>query len=609
MSTDLPIIPCYKDNNCASEFNCGTDTLDCNLDTAKICSTNETLFEASCFGNNSEYCQGVLSQCDINSTFVKCNEDNQNPTLGGVVNSDGLLMGCGITSNNTTFPPNFSNIDSYNACMEFENKLDSIVPDVAKVCWQTGGYTIVKNLCETKIGGREFECKAMNYFCEWDESKKLCTLASDRINTSPLEKFNNTYGSIPDKIYIRQVRTDCSGLSSDECVEINNPSYDDTTLYVNSAQSAWDSQKQTSYDINQRIDCLHSTKDPNFKICIATPRCQVVNSPCECGSRETDYYSRCSNFFENRLDPPCSQEPLVTEDLLFMCSKIDYIVGDENDYNIGSKYVTWCKGYHSDKEYRVPEKRSKILTDLGIGIIPIKREEIDWNLDSENNCNNRCSNYNECESSKSEELFNKCIYDKSHGKYGVNYNSNSFINGDKLKILREQGLCLDNNSIDFEEMRQYSLLCEQELEYLGSINWGRVFGPNGSETSACQYRYNWTHTCIVAPDDTQIAENYVCTWCPSLQCKIGSKDEICSEIVEGTDSWNGLPQCDTDKEHGEMVRKDLPRDCDCFLPKTKIYKPGGIYPYKSREDAEIVSTLLGGATVSTLMSMALIALL
>ena len=32
--------------------------------------------------------------------------------------------------------------------------------------------------------------------------------------------------------------------------------------------------------------------------------------------------------------------------------------------------------------------------------------------------------------------------------------------------------------------------CTEELSNLGSINYGRVFGPN-TETAACQYRYKY----------------------------------------------------------------------------------------------------------------------
>ena len=45
-------------------------------------------------------------------------------------------------------------------CMEFNNAVDSEV-DVGSVCWQAGGFDVVKNLCETKIGSDEFKCKAM----------------------------------------------------------------------------------------------------------------------------------------------------------------------------------------------------------------------------------------------------------------------------------------------------------------------------------------------------------------------------------------------------------------------------------------------------------------
>lgn len=613
MSADLPIIPCYKDNNCVSNFNCGNL---CNNEQPSIdnmCNDNPNLFKGSCWGSNSEYCEGILSICDPTDTSINCSELNTDYRITGAKNSNNDYIGCNI--NNTTFPPNINDIyNNYiSPCMEFNNSIDSEA-DIGNICWSSGGYDIIKNLCETKIGHDKYRCKAMSYFCEWDEANNICTLPIERVNISPRKNFSNKYigSGDPPPILTIAIKNDCSNFNNNtnsdtRCIEIDDPNYIDNSLYVTSSQSSWNSQLQTSYNPDQRIECVRDMNNPDNKICITTPRCQIVDNPCECGSIETNYYSKCSNYYENNLDDNncIPNSSLETEQLQFMCTPIDINNVSINDIfgevtNI-SAYVTWCKGIQSDKEYNVPKVRSQELIDLDIGIIPTKRDPVDWYIDNNGNCNNRCSNYNECESNDSEELWNKCIYDKSNGKYGVDYNTIEYKNNKDI-LLREQGFCIDKSSSDYDDMKIYLDLCEEELEYLGSINWGRVFSPSEFETAACQYRYNWQHRCSIGADNTHISQNYLCTWCPSLQCKIGTRNDICSEIVEDDNSWNNLPYCNTDSKHGSLVREGLPTDCDCFLPKTKSYIPGGIYPYKDREYNEYMLTILIGSILCILIS-------
>lgn len=581
MSADLPIIPCYEGDNCGTEFNCG-DICDADLDNPdnlESCVSNPNYFKGICWGNNPNYCQGVLPFCDPSNTELNCNLENDNPTIHGVENSNKSFMGCNILDQ-TTFPPGYENT-SMNSCMEFKRDIDTQA-DCSFSCWLNGGYNIAKSLCETKIGKNKNECLAMEYFCEWDESEGMCTLPISRNTNTPLETYEGKYNSKPPPVMTVAIKKDCEGVGmggdSLGCIEIQDPTYNDN-LYVTSSQSSWDSNKQTSYDPNTRINCVHNN-ETGKKICMTIPKCQYVETTCECGSVDEITSEKCTNYFRNKLEPVCSDDnvPTQTEDLRFMCAKHMYkridASGSGATIHQGSGYCTWCKGWQTDNTYSIPEKRSKTLIDIDMGIIPIKRSQIDWNLDSQGNCNNRCENYNECESPVSEEDWNKCIFDLSSGKYGVDYSDSEF-QENKKRLLREEGFCYDTSSEENQEMRILASECEQRLENLGSINWGRIFGPNGSETAACQYRYNWYHGCIKPTNvgEVQIAENYLCTWCPSLQCKIGKKDEICSEIVEGDESWNGLPYCDTDSNHGNVVNDNLPENCDCFLPKRLASRP------------------------------------
>ena len=368
---------------------------------------------------------------------------------------------------------------------------------------------------------------------------------------------------------------------------------------VNTAQSSWNSKKQTSYDPNTRIVCVTDTGSDGTgddKVCINTPRCQFVSSNNECGFLENSNYKiPCTHYFRNELEPPCSSEEVDGENLLFMCYKQQFNKIINNNIVQGTGYCTWCKGTQFEGDYELPKDRSQDLIDLDKGIIPRIRDPIEWD-----ELTTRCENYNECEPSESEELWNKCIYDISNRTMGVDYNSEEYKSSPEKRkeLLRTEGFCPDltclikpNSSVctslteeelnkevnNATQQKEYMDYCEEQLDYLGSIQWGRVMGPN-DETAACQYRYNWYHLCAKGTGNSpNIAENYLCTWCPSLQCKVGKMEDICSEVAEGENSWNGVPYCDTDSKHGQLTNKakelGAPDQCDCFLPKTKTDAP------------------------------------
>lgn len=506
---DLPIVPCYKDKNCDSTFNCGDL---CDPNTSQVCPQDPNYFQDPCWGRDPNSCQGILPFCDPEDpTSVRCTTQNDNHTIDGALNSNGQYMGCNIRSQQETYPPGYENNDIAQ-CVEYKNTNDKIA-DCTTSCWSDGGYDYIKNFCENQIGSNEFECKALEYFCHWDPNQNLCTLPFLRKTTTPLENYTQKYNHPPPPIQSLPVRRDCQGIGED-CIEINNPNYPNN-LYVTSSQSLWDSTQQTTYDTNSRINCVHNTTT-NTKKCIATPRCQFVENTCDCGSIEN-----------------------TSGDLQFMCSKKIFAntssSGSEQIVRQGVGYCTWCEGRQTDKQYTIPESRSRELAIQGI-----ESETTQW----DDNCEgNRCNGYNECEVSESEELWNRCVYDESQGRYGLDYTAPNY----DPNQLRTHGFCYDQQD---PNMRQILEICEDKLENLGSLNKARTFSPNG-EIPSCNYKYNWYHDCI-RTDTDQISQNYLCTWCPSLQCKSGRMEEICREHVTNDPNLGSGVYCTAD-------------DCNCYL--------------------------------------------
>jgi len=541
-STDLPIIPCYESKNCKTQFNCSDKQCDYQTEIgydleSDICATsprqsrekseNTLYFYGSCNGSNENACNGVYERCpDVPPNELNCNEGTNNLSGNFALSGKGERLGCDVLTDNN--------------CIEFERDVD-VNAYCDDGCWNNGGFDLVKSQCESKIGRDINMCKAMEYFCDWDEKNNICSLDQDRELTPPY-KSHPQYLKDKSTFFLRK---DCSDMSNDDCIEFKNLSEaNNERYYVDSAQSSWDSKNKTSYHKHSRINCVHDTVS-NKKVCINLPRCQWVENPSECGSVE------------------------LLDSMLFMCSRNNFLNIDRDNQSLGSGFCTWCKGTQTTKTFSIPQPRGQDVIDLGKGFIPITRDPIDWE-----NSVSRCSNYNECENNNSEELWNKCIYDNSNGYYGYNYESSEFKNGTKeqrVLLLRNNGFCAERDPNNQEEWstKQKPLIdkCTNELEYLGSINWGRVFGPN-TETEACQYRYNWEHNCVIGQNGKQISENYLCTWCPSLQCKIGSQEQICSEVAK-IGEWDELSFCNTDSNHGKVINNKAPDQCDCFLPKLR----------------------------------------
>lgn len=489
---DLPIIPCYKDQNCDSNYNCGEL---CDQTNPRICPVDNNYFEDPCWGRNPSNCQGILPFCDPDDPQSRCSVENNNHTMDGALNSNGQYMGCNILPTQETHPPGYEN-SSISECVEFKTNIDKVA-DCGTSCWSDGGYDYIKNFCENQIGRNKYQCKALEYFCDWDETKNICTLPELRRTTTPLENYATKYGSRPGLVQSIPVRRDCGGVGGGDCIEIDDPNYNNN-LFVTSSQSLWDSSKQTSYDPNSRISCVHDLVTGSKK-CVSMPRCQFVDSTRDCGSIED-----------------------TSGNLRFMCSKKIYSnltdSGTNRTLRQGVGYCTWCVGRQTDREYSIPEDRSRELESLGI--ISVTRSSIDWDSGYEN----RCNNYSECEVPESEELWNRCVYDQSSGLLGVDYTDPNYTK----ESLRTNGFCYDPSSDNVVELDRVKRICEEELGNMGSLNGNRVFSPGDSEVPGCNYKYNWYHDCIKS-EDQQISQNYLCTWCPSLQCKTGNLNDICTK--------------------------------------------------------------------------------
>lgn len=530
MPTDLPVIPCYKSDNCKTSFQCGSNFCDINDPECFQIINGESVplgYNGICWGYNINECDGVLSCCDPSESQFNCTTNQIDPAT----NTDGFLMGCKIGEQTEAvgdcapFPNQTLDI-----CMEFSNNFDTEASECQINCWEAGGRDIIDKECGTKFPTRE-TCESIPYYCRWNGSSCVAH------QNDPFERYNQLYGQNPPTEPITiPVVPDCNaiGLENGEfCIE--NPSLSPVVdVTVTTSQSAWDSSKRTSYQPRTRIYCV-KTCDINTQLCtkkcITTPRCQFVQDTCNCTEREDK----------------------------FICGKILYrninTDGGGATVSTGSGYCTWCQNQSENPE------------DIGGHDLPdglFEREPTEW---SENGvCNNRCENYNLCEVKKfidprdgieksSEELWNNCIWEESNSSRGVDPQDLEGLTDEEKKIkFREDGFCAstsDSNLID---------ICENKLQYLGSISGGDTEIPGGNITEKCTYSYEWKHLCQPQIQTSkQWSENYLCTWCPSLQCKQGTKEDICND----SNITNTI--CTTNDEHGSIINPEKwDENCGCF---------------------------------------------
>lgn len=565
--SDLPIIPCYNSGTCGDYYNCGNTNCP-QTEIQKPCYqniNNETvdtgLVQGICFGNDSDYCNGVMSCCDGE---YSCRDGSRNPAL----NTFNSPMGCDIE---THVNPSSCPIDSDRSdCLEFVRTIDAEA-NCVESCWVSGGNDIVDMECRDKFK-TETDCNAMRYFCKWSSDTQSCGVISD--DTTPREIYeNNTQENPPRESKTFIVKQDCGELNYNTCVEVPTiPTNENWTLTC--SRSAWDSTKQTSLDLDTQICCLQKCPDC-AKQCITTPRCRYVENACDCCSRDTaqggQQFMCAKNLFRNV-----------------------YLEGQDAVIYQGSGYCTWCDGNCSDKTWEVPQVEKDIFEEDARSRDPAAWSEVDGV------CNNRCTNYNNCEAPRGEELWNQCIWDESGNTLGVDPQQLVGLpDAEKRKLLSQQGFCLtQSDPPTSQEIKNNALrdICTEKLSYLGSFNGGRVFSPN-EEVVACQYRYNWNHNCLPESGngEPQIAENYLCTWCEDLQCKQGSRDEICSEVI--ISPFDNQEYCTTNSDWGEQ-KDGWPRNCGCYFDKLGYEVP-----------VEIIVGVVVGSTFIGILVMVLVLIL
>lgn len=530
--SDLPIEPCYNTSNC-EKYNCGTSgsTLDEKCISKQLNNdgniVNVTTFRNKQWGKDPDFCDGILRDCPDSDT--NCLGFNLQP----IKNTNGKFMGCPISETNDTIPNSEISI-----CSDFLRNNDKIANECQNNCWSIGGYKIADQQCSENFK-EEKDCNNMPYYCKWDKSKNICKSVGE--TSDPFINYKTNMKTKLSLLPTSQTFIIKNKCSSNEVNCLENPLLEDTDDFkLITSQSLWDSRKQTSYNPRDRIFCLIN-KNTDSKVCMATPRCQYVDTTCECGLKNG----------------------------IFMCSKIN--VQDSQTDSSGNTvlnrlngYCTWCKN------------QSKPVSEQLVDKEFITRQPIEWGTVS--NCSNRCSNYNECEVVKfkdpidgveksSEEMWNNCIWNTSNKKFGVDPEVVvSLNNNEKKQILSKNGFCFDK---DNKEHTNLVKECEKKLEFMASINGKPVINNPGfnSTTSNCVYKYNWFHNCqkssINGANVIDFSENYLCTWCPSLQCKIGNSKDICSTIdSSGT--------CTTGSSNGDIVNNEFNTwDKDCGCSKTE----------------------------------------
>lgn len=520
---DLPKIPCYRSNNCGSIFQCGSD----------LCEPNDPIcyqtigdkqkpagFQGECWGWDINTCDGILACCDPKVSPFNCQPNRSDPAI----NTMGFPLGCKIGE-----PPQGScSIPGMDVCLEFQNNYDTETPQCQTNCWDSGGKYIVANECQKLT--TQYKCDAMPYFCKWDNGR------CNAIGEDPLTAYFSLHGEYPPPQSTKlSVVRDCAVLGLEhgkDCVE--SPTLPDTLdATLTCSQSSWDSKKITSYDPRTRICCLETCANNNncTKQCITTPRCQFVENACECSIR----------------------------DGVFMCNNIlyrnQYTDDDGTKIVQGTGYCTWC------------QNQSKHPQELPGS--PTQRQPTEWLEDGR--CVNRCEGFNQCEVRKytdpkdgtqknSEELWNQCIWDSGLTQMAVDPQTLVGLSDqEKTQKLRENGFCLGSNST--KNILDVVSKCEKELEYMGSISGTPTQSPGSGDVPRCTWSYTWVHKCQPRIQNSpQLAENYLCTWCPSLVCKQGKKESICSSLdLVGT--------CTTDSNHGAMVGTRWDRNCGCPTPE------------------------------------------
>ena len=496
-----PIKPCYKDSQCYNNYNCG-GTTPCREEDSVKCGEESTRQKGLCYGYDKEYCSGVLTTCSNDAPFdcdnnTKCFFGDIHNNTGGIsINgvAETLCVGCQIND------PNYAGDTplgvNTTSCVEFNNNID-IISDCDVNCWTLGGKNIVDKQCE-QLGLTN--CASQPYFCE--EKNGFCKA----VDTDPYDRFDQLYNNSdilkhgPSVIPIKKECED--GTKNITCIE--NPRITSDQV-LTCSQSAWDTTKQTSLDPRTRICCINDEADK----CIVTPRCQHVDTSCECTERDGKFM--CAPSLINFVNRTGGVTRIVQE--------------------LG--YCTWCQG-QSTPPYEVNHT-------LPPGVK--EKEPYEWfeGGNPNNTCINKCGGYNECSVSNSEFLWNSCVYEESGGSMGVSQEDldKESTEEAKLELLKRKGYCSKNDIEKDTNDKTVGDRCIDKLSYLKTVSNSDTTSPGGSNISACNEYGKWNLSCNLneelgsQSEDYQYAENFFCTWCPSLQCDSKCKDSNdCTKCCE-----------------------------------------------------------------------------
>jgi hypothetical protein len=432
MSFDLQRVPCYDSTNCKEIYNCAptTSIYTCPKTNPPLsptepkCPNNQA--RLNCFGSDPQYCSGIYQQCNPNDGFY-CLPNVSNPAL----NYFSENLGCDVKNDP--------------GCLEFES--DSVCQND---CWDLGGSKEINEICESQFKDAN-SCNAMKYFCKWNNINGSCTSVKDDPWTLFIKNAPQSNGK-PKAVFSENV----NGYT------------------LNCAKSSWSSTDITSYADTVRTCCIQIPG--SSKKCVTTPRCQFVETPCECGFKDIDPLKNPSYSANSSINNPDSvKQPW------FICGDTSQsvIVGQNNFLKKG--YCTWCKGTQlRDFDYRQWAINERLL-GRGENI----RSSDAWG--TPDNCNNRCSNYNKCENDESEILWNDCIWRHSEGTVGVDPNSN----GDLSKGFCYSDNCLENATTQAEidkcnKLDNLKNVCENELGPIVSTkNQLYPVTPGGTVSNRC----------------------------------------------------------------------------------------------------------------------------
>lgn len=347
-------------------------------------------------------------------------------------------------------------------CKEFLRVIDQVT-ECQGLCWGMGGRKFVDEKCKT-LGSEEL-CNLANYFCEWDG------YGCKAHEFDPYTVYKGKYNKEPPKVLVASGGPNCAGTET--CIKFPG------TATIQCAQSTWSPTVSDSYDPKARVCRIQwDTASGSGDLTIRTPRCQYVPQSDQCSFRKT-----------GSLD-------------IFGCARdiynYEYTDGTIVQTFKGGGFCTWCQN-----QSQTPTQRD--LRD------PMLRLPNEWGPDQ------RCTKYNECEYEDSEIAYNKCVWQESSGKLGIDPQIVADATPEERKnLLRTKGLCVDPAN-DTAETKDIVARCDAKT--LGQQKLSKdVRNPDSKDdiTPAGTSGGRWVHECNKGGGEPYTG-NYYCTWCPSLR--------------------------------------------------------------------------------------------